>query len=82
MLGLEHFFRSTKLIFWALPNHYEDPRLINFSPPQVIFFKKQAKKGVFMHFSENFGQKIAFFRRVLPHQNEYILTKKAPLEQF
>ena len=56
------FFRSTKLIFWALPNHYKDPYFWKKARkrPQAKFWKK-AKKSVFKHFLENFDRKIAFF---------------------
>ena len=33
------FFRSTKLIFWALPNHYKSPILTKLTVPQAIFQK-------------------------------------------
>ena len=63
-------FRSTKMIFWALPNQYKDPILTKFSALQANFWrrKKQAKKGVFRDFFENVDQKIPFFRRALPLQ--------------
>ena len=44
----------------------KDPRLTKIFAPQAIYSKKQDKKGVFMHFLENFDQKIAYFRRALP----------------
>ena len=63
------FFRSTKLIFRALPKHGFVPILAKFFAPQAKFWKKQAKKGVFRHFLENFDRKIAFFRPAVPSQN-------------
>ena len=45
-IKLKNFFRSTKLIFRALPKHYKDPILDNFSAPQGKL-EKMAKKGVF-----------------------------------
>ena len=39
------FFRSTKLIFWALSNHYKDRNLNKFSAPQASFLNK-AKNSV------------------------------------
>ena len=67
------FFRSTELIFRALPKHVLVPVLVNISQAN---FKKTAKKDVFRHFLENFDQKIAFFRRALPPQ-VYIGAKGA-----
>ena len=39
------FFRSTKLIFGVLANHYKDLVLDEFSAPQSNFGKKQPKKA-------------------------------------
>ena len=60
------FFRPTKLIFRALLKHGFVPILAKFLGKVL---KKQAKKGVFRHFLENFDKKIAFFRRAVPPQN-------------
>ena len=38
---LDLFFRSTKLIFWALPNHYQGTILTKFSAPQKLFLDQQ-----------------------------------------
>ena len=62
------FFRSTKLIFRALPKHCFVPILAKFSAPQANF-EKIGQKGVFRHFLENLDRKILFFRRALPPQN-------------
>ena len=56
------FFRSTKLIFRALPKHCFAPILAKFSAPQANFKKKTVKKAVFGHFLKNF----AFFWHALP----------------
>ena len=37
------FFRSTKWIFWALPNHYKNPILAKFSARQANFSKNRPK---------------------------------------
>ena len=60
------FFKSTKLIFRALTNHFKDSILTKLSEPQAKIFLKKAKNGVFRHFLKNVDQKIAFFRRALP----------------
>ena len=44
--------------------------------------KKQAKKGNFWHFFQNFDQKTPILWSALPPQNEYILARKALLESF
>ena len=75
ILGL--FFRSTKLIFRALPKHYKIPVLAKNSVPQAKFEKKQAKKGVSRHFFENVDRKKEFFRRTLPpHLSLYWRQKR------
>ena len=51
-------FRSTKLIFRALPKHCFAPILAKFSAPHANFLKT-VKKAVFGHFLKNF----AFFSR-------------------
>ena len=37
---------STKLIFLALPDHYKDPILAEFTTPQATFWKKTPPKSV------------------------------------
>ena len=76
------FFRSTKLIFRALPKHCFVPIFGYIFCAAGKILKKQAKNGVFRHFLEIIDQKIAFFRRALPPQNEYTLAPKVPLEKF
>ena len=51
---IDLFLRSTKLIFWALTNHFKE----------IIWTKLSAP-----HFSEYFDLKIAVFWRALPTQN-------------
>ena len=53
------------MILWILPNHYKDPILTKFYPPQ-FFFKKRAKKEFLGTFCKIFDQKTAFFLRALP----------------
>ena len=54
------FFRTTKLIFRALPKQcFVCPYFGKFSAPQANFWKKQSKKPFF--FLKNFDKKIAFF---------------------
>ena len=59
----DFFFRSTKLIFRALPKHCFAPFFcLNFLlRRRQIFEKKTVKKAVFGHFLKNFDKKIAFF---------------------
>ena len=54
------FFRSTKLIFRDIHECKKDPNLAKIFTSQAIFWKKQANKGVFRRFLNNFGLKIAF----------------------
>ena len=60
------FFRSTELIFWALPKHGLVPVWGQIFCAAGKILKKQSKQGVFRHFLESFDQKIAFFRSALP----------------
>ena len=53
---LSTFFRSTKLIYRALPEQ-KHPFWPNFLRCSQNFEKKMAKKGVFKHFLENFDKK-------------------------
>ena len=62
------FFRSTKLIFRALPKHCFAPILAKFSAPQANFWKN-SQKSRFWALFEKFWQKIAFFWRALPLKN-------------
>ena len=55
--GLKNFFRSTKLIFWALFNLYKNPSLFK----KFCAAVKLLKKTVFRHFLEKLDHKIAFF---------------------
>ena len=55
-----YFFRSTKLIFLALPKHCFAPILAKFSAPHPNFWKN-SQKSRFWALFEKFGQKIAFF---------------------
>ena len=69
-------FRSTKLIFWALSKHSEDPVLAKFSAQQDKFWKKEAKIAIFLHFLENFdlqNLKISPLPPLNPHLNFHIL---------
>ena len=38
------FFRLTKLIFWALPNHHKDPNLAKFTAPQANLWKNMPQR--------------------------------------
>ena len=67
------FFRSTKLIFWALPNQYKDPILTKLFVPQASF-----SKNFIMHFLEIFDQKIA----LSPSKLVYIDAKGAFQKMF
>ena len=44
------FFRSTKLIFWALLNHSKDPIFTKFSAPHAKFWKNRPKKAFLGNF--------------------------------
>ena len=68
------FFRSTKLIFRALPKHCFAPVLAKFSAPQANL-KKTVKKAVIWPLFEKFRQKIAFFLARAPPQSYYIFGK-------
>ena len=59
------FFRSTKLIFRALPKHCCAPISAKFLRRRQIF-EKTVKKAVFGHFLKNFDKKSRFFWRALP----------------
>ena len=59
--------------------HLEDQKQ---AKPQAKLKKKQAYKGIFKHFLENFDQKIALCWCALPPQNKYTLAPKAPLKYF
>ena len=63
------FFRSTKLIFRALPKHCFAPILAKFSAPQANFWKNSKKKAVFGHFLKNFDKKNCFFLARAPPQS-------------
>ena len=62
------FFRSTKLIFRALPKQCFAPILAKFSAPQANFWKN-SQKSRFGHFLKNFDKKIAFFLARAPPQS-------------
>ena len=64
------YFRSTKLIFWSLPDHYKDPILTNLFLKRRQILKKKRQKCFF--FQALFG-KLA----LTPSQRYYILVKDA-----
>ena len=76
------FFRSTKLIFRALPKHCFAPILAKFCAPQANFWKNSKKKPFLGTFWKILTKKIAFFLARAPPQSYYILAPKAPLEKF
>ena len=66
------FFRSTKLIFRALPKHCFGPILwLNFPRGRQIF-EKTVKRAVFWHFLKNFDKKSRFFGARSPSNLVYI----------
>ena len=65
------FFRSTELIFGALPKHCFAPILAKFSAPQANFWKT-GEKSRFWHFLENFDKKTRFFGARSPSKLVYI----------
>ena len=73
------FFKSTKLIFLALPNRYKDPILTKFSARQANFCKKKgAKKAVFKHSLEKFlTKKLRFFGARSPAELVYFGARGA-----
>ena len=64
------FYRSTKMIFRALLNHYKDPNLTK-------FLKKHAKRSVFRHFWKSLTRKVRFFGARSPLKISYIGAKNA-----
>ena len=66
---VDYSFRSTKLIFRMLPEHYNNPILTEYFWPQVkIFWKSRSKLPV--------------FSALAPFHNQYILALKAPSEKL
>ena len=65
------FFKTTQLIFRALPKNYEDPDLVKFSAPQAKkkakgSLKKQAKKRFLALFGKFRPKKFRFFGALSP----------------
>ena len=53
---------STKLIFWALPEYYEDCILTKLSaPPAGKLLENTVNKAFFEPFLEHFDKKLRFF---------------------
>ena len=55
------FFKSTKFIFWALPNLYKDPILTKFTAPQANFWKNRPKKAFLGTFWKILTKKLRLF---------------------
>ena len=71
------FFRSTKLIFGALPNHYKEPNLTKFSAPQETLKKNRPKKAFLCTFWKMLTKNCVFSARAPPSNLVYIGAKGA-----
>ena len=66
------FFRSTKLIFWALPKHCFAPILAKFSAPQANFWKNSQKSRFWALFEKVWQKNCVFFGARCPPKLVYI----------